>query len=416
MSGCEVKVPALRFKGCPRSWERKRLGDEVSFSKGKGYSKSDISTTGMPLFLYGRLYTDYQVEVDDVDTFTQLQKGSVLSNGGEVVVPGSGETPEDIARASAVLSRGIILGGDLNILTPKDFEETYSPFLALSLSNGRTSLQIADRAQGKTIVHIHNSDLENIQVAFPSLHEQRCIGSFFRSIDALIAGREKALEKLEALKKSMLLKMFPQGDATVPEVRFKGFAGDWEKKRLGDIGFPYNGLSGKCKDDFGHGKGRYVTYMNVFSNPIAKTDQCDAIEIDKSQNEVKNGDVFFTTSSETPEEVGMSSVWMGDAPNVYLNSFCFGYRPKPGNVSEFLAYLLRANGFRKSMTFLAQGISRYNISKTRVMDLNILLPGKFEQQKIGAYFRSLDVLLAARSDEIAKLKDLKKALLDRMFV
>ena len=201
MSGCEAKVPALRFKGHPGSWERKRLGDEVSFSKGKGYSKSDISATGMPLFLYGRLYTDYQAEVDDVDTFTQLQKGSVLSNGGEVVVPGSGETPEDIARASAILSRGIILGGDLNILTPKDLEETYSPFLALSLSNGRTSLQIADRAQGKTVVHIHNSDLENIQVAFPSLPEQRRIGTFFRSLDALIAGREKALEKLELLKK-----------------------------------------------------------------------------------------------------------------------------------------------------------------------------------------------------------------------
>ena len=100
------------------------------------------------------------------------------------------------------------MGGDLNILTPKDFEETYSPFLALSLSNGRTSLQIADRAQGKTVVHIHNSDLEAIQVAFPSLPEQRRIGSLFRSLDALIAARREELGKLKQMKKALLERMF----------------------------------------------------------------------------------------------------------------------------------------------------------------------------------------------------------------
>lgn len=199
------------------------------------------------------------------------------------------------------------------------------------------------------------------------------------------------------------------------EVRSSSVAVLWEEKRLGDIGFSYNGLSGKCKNDFGHGKGRYVTYMNVFSNPIAKTDQCDAIEIDKRQNEVKKGDIFFTTSSETPEEVGMSSVWMDDEPNVYLNSFCFGYRPKPGNVSEFLAYLLRANGFRKAITFLAQGISRYNISKTRVMDISVFLPNEIEQRKIGSFFRTLDALIGGREKALGKLKSLKKAMLQKMF-
>lgn len=436
MSGCEAKAPPLRFRMSPSEnadgrlsstnegwartpaapWMRKRLGDEVFFSKGKGYSKGDISASGTPLFLYGRLYTDYQAEVESVDTFAQLQKGSVLSKGGEVVVPGSGETPEDIARASAIMARGIILGGDLNILTPRDFEVIYSPFLALSLSNGQTSLRIADRAQGKTVVHLHNSDLEDLQVALPSLSEQRRVGIFFRSLDALIVGREKALAKLEILKKSMLLKMFPQGDATVPEVRFKGFEDEWKKKRLGDMGTPYNGLSGKTKDDFGHGNGKYVTYMNVFSNAIADFVQCDRVEVDKKQNEVRNGDVFFTTSSETPEEVGMSSVWIGEASNIYLNSFCFGYRPKPGNASEFLAYMFRSDSFRCAITYLAQGISRYNISKTKVMDLDILLPEIEEQQKIGAYFRSLDTLIAARRKEVEKLKQMKKALLKRMFV
>lgn len=398
-------------------WERKRLDEFVSFKKGKGYSKADLAESGTPIFLYGRMYTDYRFEVDTVDTFAALKKGSVLSSGSEVVIPASGETAEDIARASAVKPKGIILGGDLNVLTPLDQEEIETTTLALALSNGSASAEIAARAQGKTVVHIHNGDLKDIPISIPSAKaEQQKIGAFFRSLDELIAARERAVEKTEALKKSMLQKMFPQGDAAVPEVRFRGFGGEWERKRLGAIGFTYNGLSGKNKSDFGHGLGRYVPYMNVFSNPIADSDQCDTIEIDGSQNEVKDGDVFFTTSSETPEEVGMSSVWIGDGKNTYLNSFCFGYRPKPGNVSDFLAYMFRANAFRRAISFLAQGISRYNISKAKVMEINVLLPCVDEQRKIGECFRSIDTLIAARQEEVRKLRELKNAFLERMFV
>src|SRR5690554_7731481 len=113
----------------------------------------------------------------------------------------------------------------------------------------------------------------------------------------------------------------------IPEIRFKGFDAEWVEKRLGDIGNTFSGLSGKTKADFGHGNGRYITYMNVFSNPIASKEILESIEVDNTQNEVQFGDVIFTTSSETPEEVGMSSVWLGNRQDTYLNSFCFGYRP-----------------------------------------------------------------------------------------
>ena len=206
-----------------------------------------------------------------------------------------------------------------------------------------------------------------------------------------------------------------EGEANGNAEGNRALTAPWKRERLGAIGFPYNGLSGKSKSDFGHGFGRYVTYMNIFSHPIADPVQCDAIEIDKGQNEVKDGDVFFTTSSETPEDVGMSSVWIGDGKNTYLNSFCFGYRPKPGNVSEFLAYLFRANGFRSAISFLAQGISRYNISKTKVMDIEIPLPDILEQQKIGSFFRSLDALIDGREKALGKLESLKKAMLQKMF-
>ena len=183
----------------------------------------------------------------------------------------------------------------------------------------------------------------------------------------------------------------------VPVRRFKEFenAPAWEQRKLGEVGKTFTGLSGKTKEDFGHGDACFVTYMNVYSNPISDLNMVENVEIDTKQQEVKKGDVFFTTSSETPEEVGMSSVWLGDEPHIYLNSFCFGFRPT-GNMFNpyYLAYLLRSNNIRNKMMILAQGISRYNISKNKVMKLDITIPNIREQQKIGEFFKQLDSLIA----------------------
>ena len=120
-----------------------------------------------------------------------------------------------------------------------------------------------------------------------------------------------------------------------PRLRFAGFTQPWQTRKLEDFGSSYGGLSGKNKDDFGHGDASFVTYKNVFLNPVADLDNVGSVEIDLSQNEVRYGDVFFTVSSEIPEEVGMSSVWVGKSENVYLNSFCFGYRPDDESVDPF---------------------------------------------------------------------------------
>ena len=203
-----AKVPEVRFKGCEGEWKEKRLGDSVRFAKGKGYSKSDIQEEGTPLFLYGRMYTDYQIEVDRVDTFCVQRNGSVLSVGNEVVCPASGETAEDIACASAVKEKGIVLGGDLNILVPHANSGLDPTFLAMSLTYGSGRAKIVERAQGKTVVHIHNSDLEDVVVLSPSLLEQRKIGAYFRSLDALISARQEEVGKLKNLKKALLDRMF----------------------------------------------------------------------------------------------------------------------------------------------------------------------------------------------------------------
>ena len=200
-----------------------------------------------------------------------------------------------------------------------------------------------------------------------------------------------------------------------PEIRFKGFTDDWEQRKLGEVGETYTGLSGKSKDDFGHGSGKFITYMNVFSNPVASSNMTEAIEIDDSQNKVQFGDVLFTTSSETPDEVGMSSVWLENAENTYLNSFCFGYRPTTEYNPYYLAYMLRSSSMRKKITFLAQGISRYNISKNKMMDIEMPIPSIDEQKQIGEYFRNLDNLITLHQRKHKKLLSVKKSMLEKMF-
>ena len=203
----------------------------------------------------------------------------------------------------------------------------------------------------------------------------------------------------------------------VPKRRFKEFlnAGDWEQRKLGSIGSTYTGLSGKTKEDFGHGEAQYITYLNVFQNTVSDITMTDKVEIDTTQNEVKYGDVLFTTSSETPKEVGMSSVWLGHMPNIYLNSFCFGFRPNQKIDPYFLGYSLRAPYMRDKIKILAQGISRYNISKNKVMELEISLPNNEEQRLLGNFLRNIDLSITLHQRKLDKLQATKKALLQEMF-
>ncbi|NQM51926.1 restriction endonuclease subunit S [Streptococcus suis] len=201
----------------------------------------------------------------------------------------------------------------------------------------------------------------------------------------------------------------------IPAYRFQGYTDAWELRPLGEIGNTYTGLSGKTKDDFGHGDGRFVTYMNVFSNPISLPEMVEAVEIDESQNTVRYGDVLFTTSSETPEEVGMSSVWLGNTENTYLNSFCFGFRPVKKVNPYYLAYLLRSSGMRRKISFLAQGISRYNISKTKMMELEISIPNENEQSAIGTFFSTLDRHITLHQRKLDTIKEQKKTYLKLLF-
>lgn len=200
------KVPEIRFGGFTDAWEQRKAVDIADYSKGNGYSKSDLTEIGTPIILYGRLYTKYQFVINEVDTFVTPKNGSVYSQGNEVIIPASGETAEDIARASAVEKPGVLLGGDLNILRP--FNLINPLFLALAISNGEPQKELAKKAQGKSVVHIHNSDIQEVSVSFPTRAEQDRIVAVFRHLDNLITLHQRKCEEFQIMKKYMLQNMF----------------------------------------------------------------------------------------------------------------------------------------------------------------------------------------------------------------
>ena len=201
-------VPEIRLDGFEGEGDVQTLKELASFSNGNGYTKNDLVNSGEEIILYGRLYTNYQTVISKVNTFvTTVKANAVISKGGEVIVPASGESAEDISRASVVDKSGVILGGDLNIIYP-DENKVDSIFLALTISNGSQQKELIKRAQGKSVVHLRNNDLEKVVLHYPSMEEQQAIGSYFSNLDQLITSYQEKITQLETLKKKLLQDMF----------------------------------------------------------------------------------------------------------------------------------------------------------------------------------------------------------------
>lgn len=227
---------------------------------------------------------------------------------------------------------------------------------------------------------ISTRDLKKIKIPVPPLPEQQKIAEVLSTWDKAIEKQSRLIEKLELRKKGLMQQLL------TGKKRLPGFNIPWKKIKLGEMGNTYNGLSGKNKDDFEQGNAKFIPYINVFSNEKIDVNnlQCVKINPEDQQNMVKYGDIFFTVSSETPDEVGMASVLLEHLDNTYLNSFCFGYRLKDFSTLSpfFAAYLFRTEHFRHYMNILAQGSTRFNLSKKEVMKLKISLPNIDEQTAI----------------------------------
>ncbi len=405
----------------PSDWETdKTLGDLFDFYGGLSKSRDELGEEGYAYLHYGDLHRG-TFNSASIDQYEQLPKCDISLTGKEMCLMKDGDVAfldasEDLEGTSrAVLidnpeNKPFIAG--LHIIYGKaknnNLDKWFKQYITSSES---VKKQFQRLAVGFKVYGVNRDTISRIKVAFPSSQkEQSRIADILMKWDEAIELYDKQIDALTRYKAVCLKKMFPIKGQSVPEWRFQGFTDAWEQRKLGDMGSTFNGLSGKTKDDFGHGEAKFITYMNVFSNPIADLTMTESIEIDKKQKSVKAGDVFFTTSSETPDEVGMSSVMPEDADNIYLNSFCFGYRPTEKFDLNYLAYVLRADSFRKEMTFLAQGISRYNISKNKVMEVCIPVPTIEEQTKVGRYFRNLDHLITLHQRKKEVITNQRKTL------
>ena len=407
----EQNAPKIRFKGFTDAWEQRKLKELASFAKGSGYSKTDIKAEGTPIILYGRLYTKYETTINDVDTFAEAKKGSIYSKGSEVIVPASGETAEDIARASFVSKPGILLGGDLNIIYPNSAIEP--TFLALSISNGEQQKSLAKKAQGKSVVHLHNSDLETVQITYPTREEQRQIGTYFRTLDRLITLHQRKCETLKKLKKSMLQKMFPKNGSHFPEIRFAGFTDAWEQRKLKELASFAKG-SGYSKTDIKAEGTPIILYGRLYTKYETTINDVDTFaEAKKGSIYSKGSEVIVPASGETAEDIARAS--FVSKPGILLGGDLNIIYPNSAIEPTFLALSISNGEQQKSLAKKAQGKSVVHLHNSDLETVQITYPTREEQRQIGTYFRTLDRLITLHQRKLETLKKLKKAMLQKMF-
>lgn len=200
--------------------------------------------------------------------------------------------------------------------------------------------------------------------------------------------------------------------------RLTGFNGSWKEKKLGDIGKTFGGLSGKSKKDFEDGKYPYIPFLNILNNPIIDCNFFDYVNLstEEKQNKAYKGDLFFNGSSETPEEVGMCSVLLDNIPNLYLNSFCFGFRLFSEELSNgmFLSYYFRSKEGRKLIYSLAQGATRYNLSKTNFLKLVLRIPEPEEQEAIANVLVLIDKEIHSLEQKLYKYQMIKQGMMQTL--
>ena len=252
---------------------------------------------------------------------------------------------------------------------------------------------------------INSNQLYGLLIPLPPIPEQTAIANALSDMDALIAQTEKLIEKKKAIKQGAMQELLKPNEG-------------WVTKRLGEIGKTYGGLSGKSKVDFANGNAFYIPFMNVMSSPTINISFFDSVNIraGEKQNKAQIADLFFNGSSETPEEVGMCSVLTKQIDNLYLNSFCFGYRLNDiqNYNGLFLAYYFRSDFGRAAIFSLAQGATRYNLSKGNFLKMEIPIPELQIQNEIAGCLADMDAELKKITFKLTKLKQQKQGMMQAL--
>ena len=391
-----LNVPHLRFPEFSGEWKKCKLGDLCNVLMCKRILVSQTNTEdGVPFYKIGTIGSTPDAYISK-ELFDDYKVKYNYPRKGEVMITCAG-----------TVGKCVVYDGedayfqDSNIVwidNPTQYISNGFLFHLLSKVDWR-------KLNSTTIIRIYNDDLRNLKMSYPRKEEQQKISHLLSLLDERIATQNKIIDKLQSLINGLNDSLYQQ-------------CGNGIMTSFSKLGQSYSGLSGKSADDFGTGK-PYITYLNVYSNNVVNENDYQYVRISdgEKQNIVKYGDVLFTLSSETPEEVGIGSVYLGKS-DVYLNSFCFGIHITDTKVvfPPYLSYYVSSTPFRKFIYPYAQGSTRFNLCKADFEKARIKMPSLENQKRI--YFILSHI--ASKVETETKLWDLfkfqKQYLLRQMFI
>jgi len=397
----------------PEDWEVSAVGEKGEVVTGKALAA--YAPGNQRPYLRTKNVFDGRIDIDDVLTMPmtdeqfaqfQLRIGDVLLNEGQSIeLVGrcaiyQGEYPGPCAIQNALLRFRARAG----------VSKHFAAYLFRHCQHTGVFSRIA--LQTTSVAHLGGSRFERLRLPWPTEPEQRAIASALSDVDALLGALDRLIAKKRDLKQAAMQQLL------TGQTRLPGFKGEWVVRRLGDIGTTYGGLTSKTKADFGEGTAQYVTFMNVMANVVIDCATFERVRVSpfESQNRVMKGDLLFNGSSETPEEVAMCAVILDDVDGVYLNSFCFGFRFRETSEANglFFAYYLRSAEGRELMKSLAQGSTRYNLSKVALLNSSIRLPAAPEQTAIAEVLSDMDAEIAALEQRREKTRALKQGMMQEL--
>ena len=413
--------PEIRFAGFNDAWEQRKLGELGTITTG-----STPSTSIPDYYSDDGIVWVTPTDICENITFESARKLSDLGQQVGRVVPKN----TILVTCIASIGKNTMLGNtgsfnqQINGLTPNENE--CDPYFLLTES-ALWSAKMKSSAAAGTMQIVNRTEFSELKTWLPSLIEQQAISDFFRQLDNLITLHQRKYDKLTKVKKSMLEKMFPKNGANVPEIRFKGFSDAWEQRKLGEVltSLQNNTLS-RADLSSEQGIAKNVHYGDIlvkFGEVIdVKTESLpliadEAVIAKYKSSFLQNGDVIVADTAED-ETVGKCTEIAGLGDEIVISGLhTIPYRPVRKFASGYLGYYMNSVSFHNQLLPLMQGIKVTSISKTALQNTDIIYPkSATEQEAIGKYFCQLDNLITLHQRELEKLKNIKKACLEKMFV
>ena len=404
----------INKQNIPTSWSIKRLGDILSITSCKRVHESEWTTSGVPFYRARELVALHdKLPIEPLfiseELYEKNTKLSGCSQAGDLLVTGVGT----IGIQYLVKPGDRFYFKDGNIIWLKNEDKINGEFLYYSFDGQFIRKQILNAAGVGTVGTYTIDNAKKTYVMVPPIGEQKKIAEILGTWDRAIEELTGLIAEKKELKRSLMQQLL------TGEIRISGFTKPWKKVKLGEIGTTYTGLNGKNKDDFGKGS-YFIPYMNVYQNNKIDPKHLELVEVfdNENQNIVQYGDIFFTTSSETPEEVGFTSVLLfKPEQKIYLNSFCFGYRLNNFDtlLPNYASFLFRSKQMRKIMYKLAQGATRFNLSKNELMKERVYIPVDIsEQHTIADVLSTIDCEIDLLNQRLDVLKEQKRGLMQKL--